>query len=1033
VRVGGYPILGTILVLLLCLPVAAADSPAALPPNSLLMTAAKSTVWNDGNTSIVELHGPVKIEVDRARMSAENAVVWITPDESGSGQSVQIALIGKVQLKQEGVLRLDRQLLVNPIHITGTLRLIGDRIARRDVDSELFVQARDLRDRRTPATGPASQPATTQPTATQPTTAQASPASQPAAPTPPGDLTPLPDLQSPGAFGPAPASQPARARGSSTRRHATTSTTKTAAPASTGSRIEFDATNFRRETTSDGNVAEVCTNGISLRYFDAQQNLIEFVAHDMVLFTNLKQLKGAGQGGASAFQDHIVSAYFEGDVQVYVTPVAATKNELRMRAQRVYYEFGTDQAILTDVIFHTVDIQKNLPIFMRADKMRQLSIGEFKVDGVEMSSSAFATPTFGLYAGHAYVRAQDSGDPRLGERIAYNADNVILNAFGLPVFYFPEMGGTMTSRGSAFRGVQIIDNNQFGYGIGTQWGLFESLGLVPPKDVDASYRLDYMSMRGPAGGIDGKYITSTIDDTTRQPLNVLGDFHSYFVNDHGIDILPDARGGAVPTQTFRGRAYTENQAYLTPDVEVQFRLGYISDSTFMAQYFPDEYNDGLPVDESIYLKYQKGSQVLSGLLEAQPNRAISTADEEQTNSEISRLPELGYYSVGDSFAADHLTFFSENTASALKFVRNTEPLANQAFYPGVEPGIPSYEYTGDPGDTTYRGDTRQEIDYPINAGPFKVVPYTFGRYTGYSQGVVPPLKEPQLKGIPTAVLVSSNQNRLMAGAGARVTTDFWRVDDSVESDLFDLHRLRHVVEPELNVFTSAQTIDQNRLFIYDQSVDGINDISAVQLALHQRWQTKRGGPGRWRSVDFFTLNLYGNFFANQPANLFRTPTDFRGYFDYSQPEQSLARNSANADAQWRISDSTAVLADAQQNLDKMKLATASVGVAIQRDTRLSYFIGTRYIADLNSNIATLEFNYTLDQKYSVQATESLDLAQSKNVYYTFSLTRSFDTFAASFQVYYDQSSNNKGFKFTFQPFGIGRGVGSDQLTPQPPQ
>src|SRR5207302_10354433 len=108
------------------------------------------------------------------------------------------------------------------------------------------------------------------------------------------------------------------------------------------------------------------------------------------------------------------------------------------------------------------------------------------------------------------------------------------------------------------------------------------------------------------------------------------------------------------------------------------------------------------------------------------------------------------------------------------------------------------------------------------------------------------------------------RDRVLVGTGVRVNTAFWKVDDTAQSDLFDIHRLRHVIEPELNLFTSSQTHDQNDFFIYDEDVDAINDVTAVQLAVHQRWQTKRGGAGQFRSVDFLTLNVEGNFFFNQP-------------------------------------------------------------------------------------------------------------------------------------------------------------------------
>ena len=116
----------------------------------------------------------------------------------------------------------------------------------------------------------------------------------------------------------------------------------------------------------------------------------------------------------------------------------------------------------------------------------------------------------------------------------------------------------------------------------------------------------------------------------------------------------------------------------------------------------------------------------------------------------------------------------------------------------------------------------------------------------------------------------------------------------------------------------------------------------------------------------------------------------------------------------------------EQNLDKVRLATASIGVAIQRDQRLSYFIGTRYIADLDSNIITLEANYKLDNKYSISASQSFDLAQAKDVYYNFSLTRNFDTLAMTVSFYFDQATSNEGFSFNINPFGVNRAVGANQ-------
>jgi hypothetical protein len=61
----------------------------------------------------------------------------------------------------------------------------------------------------------------------------------------------------------------------------------------------------------------------------------------------------------------------------------------------------------------------------------------------------------------------------------------------------------------------------------------------------------------------------------------------------------------------------------------------------------------------------------------------------------------------------------------------------------------------------------------------------------------------------------------------------------------------------------------------------------------------------------------------------------------------------------------------------------------------------------------------------------VDLAQSKDVAYNFSLTRNFDNLAVSLRVFYDQATNDKGVSFGLQPFGSHGGLGSNQLAQQP--
>ncbi len=262
----------------------------------------------------------------------------------------------------------------------------------------------------------------------------------------------------------------------------------------------------------------------------------------------------------------------------------------------------------------------------------------------------------------------------------------------------------------------------------------------------------------------------------------------------------------------------------------------------------------------------------------------------------------------------------------------------------------------------------------------------------------------------------------MVGAGTRITTELWKVDPTAQSDLLDIHQIRHVIEPEVNFFTSAMNISRGQVYVFDPDVDAINDISAAEFSLHQRWQTKRGGPGEWRSVDFVTLNVSVAAFENKPVNKYLNPYDFRGLYFSTYPEESIPRDAVNIDASWRLSDNTVLLGDASYNLDRGNLQTLAAGILVRRDTRLSYYLGNRYIADLKSNITSVHMDYEITPKYTLDIDQEFDFTLGKNVYSSAALIRRFDTFFMAIRYFYDETTRENSFSFNLYPTGLGYGL-----------
>jgi len=931
------------------------------------LRGSRAQTWSNGTDNIIRLEGPVSITADHTQITADNAVIWLTPvpDSILGEQQVDISLLGNANLQQDSITRSGDQLFVT-LNVRGAIHLtVADRVTEDQSDSPLYQAASLLRpaDHFPPGTAPVGSGLLQQPLATQPTTA---PTTQklPKAP------------------------------------------------------MSFRAEHFESIETPDNKVAFVLSGGVVLFQSRVTGDFIECQADRAVLFTPRSSLRGMTESTKyEAAEEAVESAYLEGDVRINYTPAPPKtpldkpKGEQRLTGNRIYYDFTTDRAVLTDAVVHTIDPTINIPVVVRARLLQQMSLGEYKAKHVELTTSEFATPSYSINAENAYVRMVDTGDPRYGVDTQYVAHDATIRAYNVPFLLFPTLSGSITQRGMALRALYTESSSRFGTGVRSTWGLFESFGILPPEDLDLQYHLDYLSSRGFGTGMDGTYEGGFIDETTKQPWDFQGKFTSYFVDDHGVDRLGSDRGIVTPDRDLRGDLLWEHQHFFPDDWQAQVRLGYVSDPTFLEEWNQNEFDTSQPFDASIYLKHQHDTEALTFLTEAPTRRFITNADESQEQVQVEKYPEIGYKRIGDSFADDQLTFYSENSVAALSFRPADVPLVDLGFIHGETPGLPSYGETGISEKTDYRGDTRQEVDYPLALGPFKAMPYVFGRYTGYSES-------PEDK----------DQNRVFGGTGIRINTAFWRVDDSAYSELFDIHRLRHVIEPELNLFTSASSVNRDDIYDYEEDVDKLNDVTGAQLALHQTWQTKRGGAGQFRSVDLFTFNIEANLFSHQPSSALLDPDGFRGLFFPSEPELSIPRNSINADSLWRVSDTTAILADEEYNLDKNELATASIGAAVQRDVRLAYFVGLRYIGQINSTVASVAADYQLSLRYNIAFSESVDVSTQKSEDSSVTLTRHFDRFFASLTIYYDQINQQEGFRFGFIPEGVGKGVSTDQVS-----
>jgi len=913
----------------------------------LIVHGDEASIGSDQQVSIIELRGKVAIVLDGQQCWADNAVIWLTPDPRGvlGEQQVDIVLLGHAKLtaKEDHLLRTGPKLLINTV-VRGKIQLTADVKPCEDFSkSTIYAQALSIR--------------------------RASEMLDESAPL----TATMPSL--PAAIGGTNASgipEPGMGKGGP---------------------VYFSAKLTESAVAPDGTKALQLSGAVSITQTASNGDYVELLADNVVVFTS--QRADAPTTQPTDIHTAITAAYLEGDVRIDYVPSKAKAPEQRLVADRVYYDFRTQKAVLTNVVFHSVDPDTQIPFIVRAQTMQQISHAEFSARNAEFTTSQFAVPTFSIRAGYAYIHQQPQD---LANYDVVTHDDTV-HIFGVPMFYWPALSGVYNTNPLPLLNFSAGNSSRYGFGVTTDWGLFQLLGQTPPKDLSIDIPIDFYSERGPGIGLNATYKGGFITDAD-QPWDFQGDFQSFFISDHGQDQLGGIRLNVDPPTEERGFFLWQHQQFFPDDWQVQVRLGYVSDPTYLEEYYQNTFDNALPYDAEFYAKRQRDTEVLSFLVQTDTTTFTTNADRQPDQFDVARLPEISYQRIGDSFADDQLTFFSANTGSGLKFDRSQFSLQDQGFYPGLSPGLPSNGLTGFTGDLIFRGDTRDEVDWPIALGQIKLVPYLMGELTTYSNSPG-----------------GDGETRFYGGPGVRATTTFWDVDDSIDSDLLNLHRIRHVIQPEINVFTSGTTVDAQKLYDFDSNIDSISDITAAQVAIHQHWDTMRGGPGRWESVDFLDFDIEGDFYPHAPPQDLLNPVSFRGLFFPSEPQTSVARQAINADLTWHIGDDTAFISDWQWNLDTHETAIAEAGIAVNRGARLSYYFGDAYIQALESQVISFNATYNLSTKYSLALEEAVDIGQTRAEITYLSVTRRFDVFALSVAVYHDGINNINGFSVNFLPSG----------------
>ncbi len=679
--------------------------------------------------------------------------------------------------------------------------------------------------------------------------------------------------------------------------------------------------------------------------------------------------------------------------------VVATDGQFSVRAPRMYYDLVDNRAVLLEAVLYTFDVQRQIPLYLRAEIIRQTSATNFEAQNAILTSSEFGEPHFALAAERVYIDQIELPSGETTEQFT-SYDNTF-RVGRTPVFYWPTLAGRNTE--IPLRSVGIGNNSNSGPQFTTRWDLFSLLGRNRPEGVDFTGDLDYLGDHRLGTGLDLDY---NLDD-------MFGRFNGYLVPfDDGEDDLGGGRRNISDrANPVRGSTQWQHRQFLRYGIELSLEAAYVSDPTFLEEFFPDEATEARTYETSAYLKKQEEEWAVTLLGTTNLNNFLPQTTTLQTpGSFTEKAPELAFFVEGGSLWDDRLTWFSENSVGRLKLKFGKDTPAERGFTEAQSQAIfgqsstASFESVAEaaglPTDGVVRADTRQEIAAPLALGEVDVVPYAVGRVTAYDTNF------DEFSG-------NDDQVRLWGQAGTRAHTEFHRAYPGVSSELLNLNGLRHIVEPSANVYYSSTSLNSSDLPIFDPEVEAINQGFGVTFGLRNTLQTRRGGPGEQRTVDWLVVET--NYTIAEDENDPDNPIP--RFFDY-RPEFSTGGDHFYTQVLWLVTDSLGVTADLTYSPDLAQVVQWRVNATLQHTPRFASFINYQDINVLDQRLITYGLSYRFTTKYAARVSQRIDLSNNESRTISFAIERKLPRWTLSVFVSFDDIRDEQTFGILLLPDGI---------------
>ncbi len=711
--------------------------------------------------------------------------------------------------------------------------------------------------------------------------------------------------------------------------------------------------------------------------------------------------------GLESTADRPIELYLEGNIVLL-------QGQRKIYADRMYYNVSSEYGMVLSAEILTPIPQYQGLLRMKADVLEQRNRQNFMAYGAAITSSRLGVPRYWLQADRVSFQdnrpegtidnARTPATNQATNMTATSRNNFVYLA-GVPVTYWPIFTTNLDKPSFYLSSVKFKNDQIFGTQVFTEFDAYQLLGLRGPDGTDLTLSADYLSLRGPAAG--ARFTMDRPSFLFFGPTSGYAD--AWFIDERGLDTIGNDRIGLVPEASTRGRAISRFRNHLTPNIELWSEVGYISDRNFLEQYFENEWDQQKDYSTALRLRRYNGNRMFDVWGQARINDFFT---------ETEWLPRADHYWLGQDLG-EYLSW-SEHTSVGYGHQR----VASTPTAPQDAAKFQLLPWETD--SEGLRAVTRQELSAPLDLGPWKITPFLSGEAAYWGEDV--------------------NQNpltRLTGQGGVRTALPMWRTYENYRNSLFDINGISHKITFENELFYADSSQNLDRLPLYDPLDDNsqehfrrrmifntfggarparfdersyalrqgmqryvtassseiVDDMMQVRSGINQRWQTKRGYPGRERIVDLVSFDVDWIYFPKAERDNFGEDV-----------------GALNYDFRYHIGDRLTLLSDGYFDVFSQGLKAVSAGAMISRPGRGQAYIGFLSMeGPISSNVLNGYMNYRLNEKWVAAGGAAWDFSSTGSIGQTLSLTRIGESALVQVGINVDSGRDNVSFNFNIEP------------------